>query len=64
MKNLISIDEHVKKFKDNAAEAARALDVDYQTYIRWLRRKTFACEHSAYRKLMAAQGIDLPRRAK
>lgn len=61
-RQLVTIDEYVKKHPSVAA-AARAAGVDdYIQFRRWLKRIVFAPEHSATRKGMAAAGIDLPRR--
>jgi hypothetical protein len=62
-KELITIDELVKKHKGNVAAAARAAGVDdYIQFRRWFKRLVFAPAHSATRTLLAERGIELPHR--
>ena len=64
-KKLVTIDEWVKQHDGNVAAAARAAGADdYIQFRRWLKRIVYAPEHSATRTVMAAAGIDLPRRPK
>lgn len=60
-KKLISINDHRKKFKTDKA-AADDLELDYMTYRRWLGRKVYSPDDSAWRRILEARGIDLPRR--
>lgn len=56
----MTLEQLVKKYDDNHAEAARFLDVDPVVFSRWINRKVYAGRSS--RKLATALGVELPRR--
>ncbi len=58
---LISIDAFRDKFPSDR-DAAAAMDADYNSFRRWIRREVFPREHSASRALARAAGVELPRR--
>lgn len=60
-KPLISLDTHRKKFRTDKAAAAD-LGADYITYRRWLFKTAYTPDNSAWRMVMEAKGIELPRR--
>lgn len=60
-KKLISLHDHRKGFKTDKA-AADDIGAEYMTYRRWIDGEFFSPEKSAWRRILEARGIDLPRR--
>ncbi len=58
---LISLAQHRKKFASDKA-AADDLGAEYMTYRRWVSGDFFSPEKSAWRRILEARGVDLPRR--
>lgn len=59
---LVSIDEYVKLHGGNISDAAKASGANLFSFRRWLYRKSFPTESASSRSMMAAKGIDLPRK--
>jgi len=59
---LISLRDHRKKFKTDEAAATDLGVTHIMTYWRWLNEKVYSPEGSAWRRILEARGIDMPRR--